>query len=123
MQQLSDLDRAEIAVLKDSSTIAIVQNQLPNAKLVGVDSYQEALNLLEMGATDAFAGDRTLLTGWVQEYPQYRQLAVKLSGEALCIVMPRGLQYQELHQQVDRAIALWQKSGWLQERVKYWGLP
>jgi polar amino acid transport system substrate-binding protein len=123
VQQLSDLDRSKIAVLKNSSTIAIIQNKLPNAQLIGVNSYQEALNLLETDVADAFAGDRSLLTGWVQEYPKYRQLAVNLSGEALCVVMPRGLQYQDLHQQVDRAIALWQKSGWLQQRIEYWGLP
>jgi polar amino acid transport system substrate-binding protein len=37
--------------------------------------------------------------------------------------MPRGLQYQDLHQKVDRAIVNWQKSGWLQQRIQYWGLP
>jgi polar amino acid transport system substrate-binding protein len=122
VQKLSDLNRSKIAVLKNSSTIAIIQNKLPNAQLIGVESYQEALNLLETDAADAFAGDRSLLTGWVREYPQYRQLAVNLSGEALSIVMPRGLQYQDLHQKVDRAMAKWQKSGWLQQRIQYWGL-
>ncbi|MEN9565215.1 MAG: glutamine-binding protein of glutamine transporter, partial [Cyanobacteriota bacterium] len=41
---------------------------------------------------------------------------------ALAIVMPKGLQYQELRTKVNRAIANWKKSGWLQERIEYWGL-
>ncbi len=123
VQQLKDLASGEIAVLNSSSTIAVVRNQLPNAQLVGVNSYEEALTLLEAGKTDAFAADNSVLTGWVQEYPQYRRLPVRLSGEALCVVMPKGLQYVDLRTRVDQAIARWRKSGWLQERATYWGLP
>jgi polar amino acid transport system substrate-binding protein len=123
VQRLSDLAEAKIAVLKDSSTIATIQHELPQAQLIGVSSYQEALNLLETNAAQAFAGDRSLLTGWIQEYPNYQQLPVTGSGQALGVVMPRGLQYTELRNRVNRAIADWQKSGWLQQRIKYWQLP
>ncbi|MGH2415347.1 MAG: transporter substrate-binding domain-containing protein [Microcystaceae cyanobacterium] len=123
VQQLADLTSGKIAVLKDSSTISVVHYQLPKAQLIGVESYQEALSLLESGQADAFAADNSVLTGWVQEYPQYRMLPVRLSGEALCIVMPKGLQYADLSARVNAAIAHWQKSGWLQERATYWGLP
>lgn len=64
-----------------------------------------------------------MLTGWVQEYPQYRLLPETLSIEALCIVMPRGLQYLELRDRVKELIKSWQSSGWLEERASYWGLP
>jgi polar amino acid transport system substrate-binding protein len=122
VKNLSDLGDRKIAVLNNSSTIAIIQNELPNAQLIGVDSYQEALNLLETGGAAAFAGDRSLLTGWVQEDPNYRQLPETLSAEALCVVMPRGLQYTELRNKVNDAIETWQQSGWLRERIIYWGL-
>ena len=123
VQQLSDLAFSKIAVLKDSSTVAVIKYQLPTAHLIGVDSYQEALRLLETEQADAFAGDQSVLTGWVQEYPQYRLLPERLSGEALSVVMPKGLQYVELRTRIDKAIARWQKSGWLQQRAAYWGLP
>ena len=123
VQKLQDLASKKIAVLDGSSSIAVIRENLPNAKLVGVDSYQEAYFLLESGLADAFAADNTVLTGWVQEYPQYRQLQQRLSGEALCVVMPRGLQYVDLRTLVNEAIARWRKSGWLQERITYWGLP
>ncbi|MCU0535088.1 MAG: transporter substrate-binding domain-containing protein [Hydrococcus sp. Prado102] len=123
LQKLDDLATGKIAVLKNSSTIAVVRSELPNARLIGVDSYQEALTLLEAGQADAFAADNSVLTGWVQEYPQYRQLPVRLSGDALCIAIPKGLQYSSLHQKINTAIARWQKSGWLRERATYWGLP
>jgi polar amino acid transport system substrate-binding protein len=109
-------------VLNNSATIAVIQNRLPEATLVGVDSYAAALELMETNQTDAFAGDRSLLTGLTQEYPDYQLLPERLSGAALAIVMPKGLQYQELRTKVNRAIANWKKSGWLQERLEYWGL-
>ena len=120
---LGNLSSAKIAVLKDSSSIAVVRSNLPNAQLVSVNSYQEALTLLEAGIADAFAGDITVLTGWVQEYPQYRLLPERLSGEALCVIMPKGLQYVDLRTKVNSAIAEWKKSGWLRRRATYWGLP
>jgi polar amino acid transport system substrate-binding protein len=114
---LVDLTTKKIAVLNYSSTIAVVRSTLPQAHLVGVSSYQEALTLLETGK------DNSLLIGWIQKFPQYRRLPGRLSGDALAIVMPKGLQYQELRQKVNAAIAGWRTSGWLQERIRYWGLP
>lgn len=123
LQGLSQLSTARIAVLKRSSTIAVIRAELPQAQLIGVSSYQEALNLLESGDIDAFAADNSILTGWIQEYPQYYQLPVRLSGEGLGVVMPKGLQYASLQSQVNQAISRWKQSGWLTERIRYWGLP
>lgn len=120
---LVDLTTKKIAVLNYSSTIAVVRSTLPQAHLVGVSSYQEALTLLETGKVDAFAADNSLLIGWIQKFPHYHRLPGRLSGDALAIVMPKGLQYQELRQKVNAAIAGWRTSGWLQERIRYWGLP
>ncbi|WP_036487990.1 transporter substrate-binding domain-containing protein [Myxosarcina sp. GI1] len=122
IKNIDSLSRATIAVLENSATIAVIRNRLPNATLIGVDSYAGALKLLETQQADAFAGDRSVLTGWIQEYPEYKLLPERLSGAPLSIVMPRGLQYQELRDKVNDAIARWQESGWLQERIEYWGL-
>jgi polar amino acid transport system substrate-binding protein len=118
----SDLAGKQIAVLKGSSTIAQVKYAIPQARLVGVDSYEQARSLLESGKADAFAADTSVLTGWVQEYPQYRLLRSRLSPQALSVVMPKGLQYQPLRNLVNRAIGRWQAEGWLKERAAYWGL-
>ena len=124
-QQIKNVDSValrRIAVLNNSATIAVIQNRLPDATLVGVDSYAAALELMETNQVDAFAGDRSTLTGLTQEYPDYQLLPERLSGAALAVVMPKGLQYQELRTKVNRAIVGWKKSGWLQERIEYWGL-
>lgn len=123
VQQLNDVARGKIAVIKGSSTIATVRYVLPSAQLVGVDSYQEAHSLLESGGATVFAADASVLSGWVQEYPQYRLLRTLLSAEPLCVVMPKGLQYDQLRRQVNAAIASYWASGWLQQRATYWGLP
>ena len=122
IENIGDLKDKTIAVLKNSQTIAVVRSKLPQTNLVGVESYQEALKLIENQEADAFAGDRSILAGWVQEYPTYQLLSVRLSGAALAVVMPKGLQYQELRSKVNQAIAKWKQSGWLEERIEYWGL-
>jgi polar amino acid transport system substrate-binding protein len=81
------------------------------------------LILLESDAADAFAGDNSVLAGWVKDYPSYHQFPVRLSAEALAVVMPKGLQYSSLRDRVNQAILRWQKSGWLQNRAAFWGLP
>ncbi|WP_416675630.1 transporter substrate-binding domain-containing protein [Egbenema bharatensis] len=123
LQRLSDFQHQTIAVLNDSNTIAIVRSHLPTAQLVGVDSYEAAKALLDMDQAVAFAADASVLTGWAQEYPSYRLVPILLSAEALAVAMPRGLQYDSLRQQVNRAIEQWQTEGRLRERVQYWELP
>jgi polar amino acid transport system substrate-binding protein len=118
----SDLIGKKIAVLNNSTTVTSLQYVVPKAKLIGVQSYQQARELLATGKVDAIAADRSLLIGWQKSAPNYHLLTDKLSTEALGIVMPKGLQYDPLRQLVDRAIDRWRADGWLQQRIQYWGL-
>ncbi|MGH1395031.1 MAG: transporter substrate-binding domain-containing protein [Trichormus sp.] len=122
IEKLSDLKQQKIAVLNHSSTIADIRYYIPKANLVGVDSYTEAQKQLENNAVIAFAADASVLSGWVQQNPQYRILPTKLSTAPLSVVMPKGLQYDELRRNVNEAIASYIAKGWLKERIKYWGL-
>ncbi|MHC0064898.1 transporter substrate-binding domain-containing protein [Nostoc sp. UIC 10890] len=123
VQKLSDLAKQKIAVLNNSSTIAQVRYYVPNSELVGVNSYQEARDEIENNVVAAFAADASVLSGWVQEYPQYRLLPTKLSTEPLSVVTPKGLQYDEFRRSINQAIARYLEEGWLQQRSQYWGLP
>lgn len=123
IQSPQNLRGRQVAVLEGSDTIAVVRSRLPSAQLVGVTSYTEALEALEQGTIDAFAADASVLTGWVQEYPSYRMLPVLWAGEALAIALPQGLEHQELREAVNAALQRWQEEGWLDERIRYWGLP
>ncbi len=123
LQRLEDFKNRTIALLQGSSTIARIKYFIPNANLTAVNSYQEALNQLEANKIEAFAADATILSGWVQEYPQYRLLDIKLSTEPLCVVIAKGLQRDELRRKIDNALAKYLETGWLQQRIQYWGLP
>lgn len=91
--------------------------------MVGADSYQAAFERLEAGSADALAADVTILSGWVQEHPNYRLLPPLLSAEPLAVVMPKGTQHSLLRRSVDAAVERWHDSGWLEARATYWGLP
>lgn len=122
IQRVAHLRRQAIAVLENSSTVAVVRSRLPGAQLVGVRSYQDALTLLEAGQVAAFAADATVLTGWAQGNPNYQVLPERLSGEPLAIAMPRGQRYQSLRQQVNRTLVRLKETGWLGDRIRFWGL-
>ncbi|BAZ42136.1 glutamine ABC transporter, glutamine-binding protein GlnH [Calothrix sp. NIES-4101] len=123
IQRLSDFKQRKIGVLTGSSTISRIKYFIPNADLVGVDSYKQAESFLETSKIAAFAADASVLSGWVKQNPQYRLLETRLSTEPLCIVIAKGLQNDKLRRKVDNAIATYLETGWLQERIQYWGLP
>ena len=123
IQALKDLQQQPIAVLEGSDTIATVRSLLPQARLVGVSSYEAAKVSLEAGQAIAFAADASALSGWTQEDSQYRLLPQMISADPLAIALPRGVQYDELRRQVNRAIAQWQAAGLLKQQVLRWGLP
>lgn len=120
---LEDLWGQRIGILEGSDAIAAVRYILPSAQLTAVASYQAALDRLERREVDAFAGDVTVLAGWVQEHPTYRILPSVLSAEPLAVVMPKGVQYKELRTLVNDSLNRWHENGWLEERATYWGLP
>ena len=120
----SEISNQSIAVLNGSSTASEVSFRFPQARLLLVNSYQAAKEILDRGEAIAFAGDTSVLTGWVQTYPEYRLFSrLELYSNSLAIVMPKGSQYQDLHQQINILITRYQQEGWLQARIKYWGLP
>jgi polar amino acid transport system substrate-binding protein len=123
VQTLQNLSHASIAVLKESSSIAPLQYALPQANLIPTESYQAGKILLETGKSRAFGGDRSVLAGWVQEFPHYRLLPNSLSTTPFAVVMPKGVKYDQLRQQVNAVLDHEQKSGWLKQQAIAWGLP
>ncbi|MBX2863061.1 MAG: transporter substrate-binding domain-containing protein [Leptolyngbyaceae cyanobacterium MAG.088] len=119
---LNDLTFGRIAVLADSSTLAHVRHQLPEARVVTVPAYQEAITLLNNRQVDAFAGDVSLLTGWQQQDNRYRLLADVISVEPVAIAIPKGTQYSNLRRAINNALRQLDDEGWLQDRATYWGL-
>lgn len=123
VQKLADLGNQSIAVLNGSSAIAVLSYRIPTATLVPVESYVAARQAIESGRAIAFAGDASILSGWQQESPGYHLLLPTLSVAPLCIVLPKGLQYEPLGQRINELLTRWQQEGWLKERAAYWGLP
>lgn len=118
-----DLNQAiAIAVLKNSASIAVIQSQFPKAAIIGANSYEDGLAALQAGKVKAFVGDRSSLTQWLKEHPEYEIIGQPLAVHSLAIALPRGLQHLNLRDRVFAVVEKWRKSSWLTDRVKYWGL-
>ncbi len=111
-----------IAVLKNSASIAVIQSQFPKAAIIGANSYEDGLTALQAGKVTAFVGDRSSLSQWLKEHPEYEIIGQPLAVHSIAIALPRGLQHLDLRVRVLATVEKWRKGGWLKERVKYWGL-
>lgn len=124
IQSFATLRQYPIAVLERSSTIARVRSQMPTANLIGVSSYQEAKDFLDANPMASFAGDASVLGGWVSSYPAYQLVPVPLlEADPLAVVLPKGLDYDPLRRDVNAVLRELHDSGWLDERLQYWNLP
>jgi polar amino acid transport system substrate-binding protein len=113
------LSQGPIAVLEGSESIAVVKSRWPLARLIAVSSYAAAYQAMESGQAQAFVGDRSVLIGWQQEFPQYRCLDDRLSSAPLAIGLAKG--QDDLALAVDRQLV--QLEPWLKAAVQRWGLP
>ena len=123
VQGITDLAQQAIALIEGSEAVAHVNYLLPAATLVGVPSYEAAYTTIENGDVSAFAADITVLSGWVQEHPNYQLLPTVLTAEPLAVVLPKGNQHLTLRTFVNEAINQWHETGWLETQATYWGLP
>jgi polar amino acid transport system substrate-binding protein len=122
IRQPTDLAQKKVAVIQSSSTAIAIAHQIPQAKLVPVANYQAAKDLIDRRQVVAFVADKSLLVGWVQEYPSYRLIPTNWSKESIAIAIPRGRKYDPLWRFIDETLQKWEKEGWLQARIRYWGL-
>lgn len=115
-------DLQTIAVLQHSRNIAVLKSAFPNARLMGIRTYQDAVTHLEAQTADAFAGDQAILIGWRQTDSAYRIIGQPLARQPLAIALPKGLQYTSLLDKINQTLDQLSQSGWLAQRLQHWGL-
>nr|WP_242027618.1 transporter substrate-binding domain-containing protein [Cyanobacterium aponinum] len=113
----------KIGILNNSRAIAEIQYQFPQLSLQGVSSYQEALELMEKGEIQGFAGDIMVLTGITQQRSNYQLLPQTIGAYPIAIALPKGRQYQSLRNQVNQVMRKLKQEDWFKEKAKFWGLP
>jgi polar amino acid transport system substrate-binding protein len=123
LRRLADISTQTLAVLAGSGAVETLRYRFPQATVVTVASYRAGWELLDWGGAIALAGDATVLTGRLSQSPDYRLITPTLSTAPLCMITPKGLQYDPLRRRIDEILRKWRAEGWLQERAAYWGLP
>jgi polar amino acid transport system substrate-binding protein len=122
IQKLNEFNGKSIAVLKDSSTAIALTEQFPKVQLRVVLSYREAFDLLQQGKVPAVAGDRLVLSQYRHQIENLRLLNDEIGLYPMAIVLPKGVQYGSLREQVNRSVNHGRQTGWLKERALKWGL-
>lgn len=123
IQTWSGLHQKQVAILAQSSSKSYLTTYLPATKTVEVLSYDMGVDLLKMGMVSGFAADASVLTGWIQENPDYHLLSPLLSRIGLGVAMTKGTEHGELNRRVNQEIQILKESGWLEQKAQQWGLP
>lgn len=98
LDNVDDLDGAEIAVLEGTTTEDVMRKVIDinefNIELELVDSHDEGMELLNEGKVNGYASDRAMLIGQVfrnaDANNQYSMTRAALSFEPYAFMVPRG---------------------------------
>jgi polar amino acid transport system substrate-binding protein len=122
IQRLSDLNHRKVAVLEKSSSALLLGALLPEVVQVPVHSYQQGFEQLLAASAQVFTGDDYLLMEWLDLQPDYRLLPQRMGSYSFAIALPKGLQSLTWRVWIQSALEKLDRSGWLEERRKYWKL-
>jgi polar amino acid transport system substrate-binding protein len=123
IQTWSGLRHKQVAILAQSSSKSYLTTYFPATQTVEVLSYQSGVNQLKMGLVSGFAADASVMSGWIQDNPDYHLLFPLLSRIGLGVGMPRGIAHAQLNRRVNEEIQILWESGWLDQKAQQWGLP
>ena len=122
---ISDLKGKKVAVVKDTTTIDILQKTLRkkanDAKIVPVDSAAEGMDLIVKGEVAAFASDQIVLIGLVVTHMDPKQFAVSdevFSFEPFALAVRRN--DADFRLVADRVLSRLSRSGDIKKVYKLW---
>jgi polar amino acid transport system substrate-binding protein len=122
IQRLSDLNHRKVAVLEKSSSSLLLAALLPEVMQVPVHSYQQGFEQLLAASAQVFTGDDYLLMEWLDLQPNYQLLPQRMGSYSFAIALPKGLKSVSWRVWIQSALEKLDRSGWLEERRKYWKL-
>lgn len=122
LSKRSDWQDRRLGVIQNSSSIDILRSHLPRLELIPYPSYQAALTGIRQSEIDGFAGDSSVLSGWLQEHPSFQNVGPIFSAEPLAIAFPKGQTHESLRQTLQQTLSQWQQSGYLNDLAQTWQL-
>src|SRR5215470_16248821 len=92
IRSVPDADRpgVRIAAAKGAATTLFLQRSLKSAQVMQADNEPAAFDLIKEGKAQAYAQNRYLLLGRVDELPGSRVLDDRFSAAEMCLVLPKG---------------------------------
>jgi polar amino acid transport system substrate-binding protein len=92
IRSVPDADKpgVHIAAAKGAATTLFLQRTLKSAQVVQADNEPAAFNLVKEGKAQAYAQNRYLLLGRVDELPGSRVLDDRFAAAEMCLVLPKG---------------------------------
>jgi polar amino acid transport system substrate-binding protein len=122
IQRLSDLAHRKVVVLEKSSSALLLAALLPEAIQIPVTTYQQGFEQLLAGSAQVFTADDHILLEWLAIQPAYSLLPQRMGSYSFAIALPKGLASASWRAWIQANLEKLDRSGWLEERKKYWQL-
>lgn len=119
---LKELSGKKIIIVYGSTGEQSIRTAIPNARVLGYKTYDEAYNALKSGKGDALIADDTLLYRYTLSDNSVKMLPKRYSKEYYAIALRKDQDSQRLLMRIDSVLQNLHSSGRLKQLQKKWGI-
>lgn len=119
---LRDLNGKKAIIVFGTSSESSLRAAVPNVKIIGYKTYNEAVNGLKQGKADAIVSDDTILIGLSLKDANLVLLPKRYSREPYAVAFRKGIESEDLVRTVNNVIDETSRNGTLQKLQKNYGI-
>ena len=119
---LRDLNGKKAIIVFGTSSESSLRAAVPNVKIIGYKTYNEAVNGLKQGKADAIVSDDTILIGLSLKDANLVLLPKRYSREPYAVALRKGIESEDLVRTVNNVIDETSRNGTLQKLQKNYGI-
>ena len=119
---IRDLNNKKVIIVFGSTSEKSLRAAIPNIKIIGYKTYDEAYNALKQGKAEAIVSDDTILLGMALKDNTVRLIPKRYSKEPYAIAFRKGEESEELIELVNGVIGTNRRNGTLKKLQKQYGI-
>ena len=119
---LRDLNGKKAIIVFGTSSETSLRSAIPNVRIIGYKTYDEAVQGLKQGKADAIVSDDTILIGLSLKDANLVLLPKRYSREPYAVAFRKGVESEELIRVVNSVINESTRNGTLYELQKNYGI-
>ena len=122
IKSLRDLSGKTAIIVFGSTSEQSLRNAIPNLRVIGYKTYQDALKALKENKADAIVSDDTILLGMQLKDDSVKLLPKRYTKEPYAVAFRKGADSQSLREYIDTYLEQYARTGRLSKLQQKWSL-